>query len=49
MQRHHTPLTTLEPCCMCTGAIVQTTTQRVHFAGCDPYAGAARMPIGTPG
>jgi hypothetical protein len=43
----HTLVTTLEPCCMCTGAIVQGTIRRVRFAGHDPYAGAARMPIGT--
>jgi tRNA(adenine34) deaminase len=44
----HTLVMTLEPCCMCTGAIAQTAIRRVHFAGRDPYAGATRMPIGTP-
>jgi hypothetical protein len=33
---------------MRTGAIVQTTIRRVYFAGRDPYAGAARMPMGPP-
>jgi tRNA(Arg) A34 adenosine deaminase TadA len=41
-------LTTLEPCCMCLGAAVQSTIRRVHFAGRDPYAGASALDIDTP-
>lgn len=44
----HILLTTLEPCCMCLGAAVQSTITRLHFAGRDPYAGTAGLHIGTP-
>jgi len=44
----HSLLTTLEPCCMCAGAAVQSTIMRVHFAGRDPYAGASRLRVDTP-
>lgn len=33
--------TTLEPCCMCAGAIVHARVKRVVFATQDPRAGAA--------
>ncbi|MES2205156.1 MAG: tRNA adenosine(34) deaminase TadA [Pseudomonadota bacterium] len=33
--------TTLEPCCMCAGAIVHARIKRVVFATQDPRAGAA--------
>lgn len=33
--------TTLEPCCMCAGAIVHARIKRVVFAAQDPRAGAA--------
>lgn len=33
--------TTLEPCCMCAGAIVHARVKRVVFATHDPRAGAA--------
>lgn len=32
---------TLEPCCMCAGAIVQARLRRVVFGAADPKAGAA--------
>lgn len=44
----HILLTTLEPCCMCVGAAVQSTITRVHFAGSDPYAGASHLRVDTP-
>jgi tRNA(Arg) A34 adenosine deaminase TadA len=44
----HLLLTTLEPCCMCLGAVVQATITGLHFAGRDPYGGAAGLVIGTP-
>jgi len=44
----HILLTTLEPCCMCLGAAVQSTVTRLHFAGRDPYAGASELRIETP-
>jgi tRNA(Arg) A34 adenosine deaminase TadA len=44
----HLLLTTLEPCCMCLGAAVQSTITRVHFAGRDPYGGASGLMIDTP-
>jgi tRNA(adenine34) deaminase len=33
---------TLEPCCMCSGAIVQARVPRVVYGAVDPKAGAAR-------
>jgi tRNA(adenine34) deaminase len=33
---------TLEPCCMCAGAIVQARVPRVVYGAVDPKAGAAR-------
>jgi hypothetical protein len=33
---------------MCLGAAVQSTITRLHFAGRDPYGGAARMVVDTP-
>jgi tRNA(Arg) A34 adenosine deaminase TadA len=44
----HTLLTTLEPCCMCLGAAVQSKISQIHYAGADPYAGASRIVIDTP-
>ena len=44
----HILLTTLEPCCMCLGAAVQSTIMRLHFAGRDPYGGASQLRIDTP-
>jgi tRNA(adenine34) deaminase len=41
-------LTTLEPCCMCVGAAVQSTITRLHFAGRDPYGGASQLRVETP-
>jgi len=41
-------LTTLEPCCMCVGAAVQSTITRLFFAGRDPYAGASQLRVETP-
>lgn len=41
-------LTTLEPCCMCVGAAVQSTITRLHFAGRDPYGGASQLQVETP-
>lgn len=32
---------TLEPCCMCAGAIIQARIERLVFAASDPKAGAA--------
>ena len=44
----HILLTTLEPCCMCLGAAVQSAITRVRFAGRDPYGGASNLVIDTP-
>ena len=44
----HILVTTLEPCCMCMGAAVQSTITRLHFAARDPYGGAAGLVIDTP-
>ena len=44
----HVLLTTLEPCCMCLGAAVQSTITRMHFAGRDPYGGASGLVVDTP-
>jgi tRNA(Arg) A34 adenosine deaminase TadA len=44
----HTLLTTLEPCCMCVGAAVQSKLTQIRFAGRDPYAGASGLMIDTP-
>jgi tRNA(Arg) A34 adenosine deaminase TadA len=44
----HVLLTTLEPCCMCLGAAVQSAIGQLHFAGRDPYGGASRLQIDTP-
>lgn len=44
----HTLVTTLEPCCMCHGAVIQATVRTVHFAGPDPYGGSAHMQVDTP-
>jgi tRNA(adenine34) deaminase len=44
----HVLLTTLEPCCMCLGAAVQSTITRLSFAGRDPYAGASGLDVDTP-
>jgi tRNA(Arg) A34 adenosine deaminase TadA len=41
-------LTTLEPCCMCVGAAVQSTITRLYFGGRDPYAGASQQRVLTP-
>ncbi len=32
---------TLEPCCMCAGAIIQARVKRLVYAAADPKAGAA--------
>jgi len=37
-----TMLVTLEPCCMCAGAIVLARLDRLLFAAADPKAGAVR-------
>lgn len=44
----HVLLTSLEPCCMCVGAAVQSTFRSVRYAARDPYAGASTMVIDTP-
>ena len=45
----HVLLTTLEPCCMCLGAAVQSATTHLQFAGRDPYGGASgTLQIDTP-
>ncbi len=31
---------TLEPCCMCAGALVHARIKTLYFAACDPKAGA---------
>jgi tRNA(adenine34) deaminase len=41
-------LTTLEPCVMCYGAVIQSTVAGFCFAGLDPYGGAARLRVDTP-
>ncbi len=33
--------TTLEPCCMCAGAIIHSRVQRIVYAAKDPRSGAA--------
>lgn len=33
---------TLEPCCMCAGAIVQARVERLVYAAADPKAGAVK-------
>src|SRR5690606_13146106 len=38
---HCTLVVTLEPCCMCAGAIVNARVGRVIFGAMDPKAGAA--------
>ena len=50
-ERHyedHALLTTLEPCCMCSGAAVQATIMTLRYAGRDPYAGTAHLQGTTP-
>lgn len=32
---------TLEPCCMCAGALIHSRVARVHYAAADPKTGAA--------
>lgn len=44
----HVLLTTLEPCCMCLGAAVQSTITQLYFAGRDPYGGASGLVVDTP-
>lgn len=44
----HVLVTTLEPCCMCLGAAIQSTIMHLHFAGRDPYGGASGLVIETP-
>jgi tRNA(Arg) A34 adenosine deaminase TadA len=44
----HLLLTTLEPCCMCLGAAVQSTITTVHYAAPDPFGGSAHLTIDTP-
>jgi tRNA(Arg) A34 adenosine deaminase TadA len=44
----HILLTTLEPCCMCVGAAIQSSIARLHFAGRYPYGGASALQIDTP-
>lgn len=44
----HLLLTTLEPCCMCLGAAIQSTITAVHYAAPDPYGGSAHLTIDTP-
>ena len=44
----HVLLTTLEPCAMCHGAIIQSRLERYAFAGPDPYAGTAGAAMATP-
>lgn len=43
----HTLVTTLEPCLLCAGAAVMSNVGHVHFAGADPYGGAAGLVAGT--
>jgi hypothetical protein len=44
----HILVTTLEPCCMCLGAAIQSTVTHLHFAGRDPYGGASDLVVETP-
>jgi tRNA(Arg) A34 adenosine deaminase TadA len=44
----HVLITTLEPCCMCVGAAVQSKVVDMRFAGRDPYGGASDLEITTP-
>jgi tRNA(Arg) A34 adenosine deaminase TadA len=44
----HTLLTSLEPCCMCLGAAIQSAITRLDYAGRDPYGGASQLSIDTP-
>ncbi|HEY6746626.1 MAG TPA: deaminase [Mycobacteriales bacterium] len=44
----HLLLTTLEPCCMCLGAAIQSGVVSVHYAAPDPYGGSAHLTIDTP-
>lgn len=44
----HLLLTTLEPCCMCLGAAIQSTITSVHYAAPDPYGGSAHLTVDTP-
>lgn len=44
----HRLLTTLEPCCMCLGAAIQSTITSLHYAAPDPYAGSAGLVIDSP-
>ncbi|HEV7657810.1 MAG TPA: nucleoside deaminase [Mycobacteriales bacterium] len=44
----HVLLTTLEPCCMCLGAAIQSTITSLHYAAPDPYGGSAHLAIDTP-
>jgi tRNA(adenine34) deaminase len=44
----HLLLTTLEPCCMCLGATLQSTITSLHYAAPDPYAGSAHLVLDTP-
>ena len=39
----HALYTTLEPCLLCVGAAVMSNIGHVHFAGADPYGGAAAI------
>ena len=45
---HHTLYTTVEPCCLCMGAAIQTGVGAVRFAWADSYAGAAAMVVPNP-
>jgi tRNA(Arg) A34 adenosine deaminase TadA len=44
----HRLLTTLEPCCMCLGAVIQSTITSLHYAAPDPYAGSCGLVVETP-
>lgn len=44
----HILVTTLEPCCICLGAAIQSTVTHLHFAGRDPYGGASDLVVETP-
>ena len=44
----HLLLTTLEPCCMCLGAAVQSRIISLHYAAPDPYGDSAHLTIDTP-
>lgn len=44
----HKLLTTLEPCGMCHGAVVQATVGTLIFAGPDPYGGTAALTWDSP-